>query len=231
MSDIATLPPEDSLKPARELAAANKARWTGESDDYRAARTALLTEEIELRRQIQRVAGSPCSAALPVAKDYRFSLAGKGSASSPFGRHGTFVLIHDVRAGARAALPDVHLVRRLADITREIGNRRAAIVARSRSRASSPSPRGRWRNLDLQHRHDYGATFIPDRRGRRLAWDGLRRDATGPPVLPPRHGIETPTTASIPPRARSARLAYRHAPGGRAAGWYRSWNTTRNKKR
>jgi predicted dithiol-disulfide oxidoreductase (DUF899 family) len=71
MSDTATLPPE--LKPASEMAAASKTRWDGESDEYRAARTALLAKEIELRRQIQRVAGQ--RRALPpgpVAKDYRF---------------------------------------------------------------------------------------------------------------------------------------------------------------
>jgi len=71
MSDTAALPSE--LKPARELAEASKTRWVGESAEYRQARTALLAEEIELRRQIQRVAEH--RRALPpgpVAKDYRF---------------------------------------------------------------------------------------------------------------------------------------------------------------
>jgi predicted dithiol-disulfide oxidoreductase (DUF899 family) len=73
MSNIATLPAQESLKSARELASASKARWAGESAGYRAARTALLAEEIELRRQIQRTAEH--RRALPpgpVAKDYRF---------------------------------------------------------------------------------------------------------------------------------------------------------------
>jgi predicted dithiol-disulfide oxidoreductase (DUF899 family) len=73
MSDIATLPPQDELKPAQELAEASETRWVGESDEYRRARTALLAEEIALRRQIQRVAEQ--RRALPpgpVAKDYRF---------------------------------------------------------------------------------------------------------------------------------------------------------------
>jgi predicted dithiol-disulfide oxidoreductase (DUF899 family) len=71
MSDTATLSAD--LKPAPEMAAASTTRWQGESDDYRRARTALLAEEIELRRQIQRVAEQ--RRALPpgpVAKDYRF---------------------------------------------------------------------------------------------------------------------------------------------------------------
>jgi predicted dithiol-disulfide oxidoreductase (DUF899 family) len=55
------------------MAEAHPSRWPGESAEYRRARTALLAEEIELRRQIQRVAEQ--RRALPpgpVAKDYRF---------------------------------------------------------------------------------------------------------------------------------------------------------------
>ncbi|HEY7806214.1 MAG TPA: DUF899 family protein [Croceibacterium sp.] len=73
MDDTATLPQQNELKPARELAAGSTTRWDGESAAYRQARTALLADEIELRRQIQRVAEQ--RRALPpgpVAKDYRF---------------------------------------------------------------------------------------------------------------------------------------------------------------
>ena len=45
-----------ALKPAAELAAAASKPYPGDSADYRRARTALLTEEIELRRHIERVA-------------------------------------------------------------------------------------------------------------------------------------------------------------------------------
>lgn len=44
------------LVPAAELAARSTARWPNESAAYRRARTALLAEEIALRRQIERVA-------------------------------------------------------------------------------------------------------------------------------------------------------------------------------
>ena len=44
------------LKPAVELVNGNAARHPNESTDYRRARQALLTEEIELRRHIERVA-------------------------------------------------------------------------------------------------------------------------------------------------------------------------------
>jgi predicted dithiol-disulfide oxidoreductase (DUF899 family) len=64
----------ETLKPAAELAADNPVRIPNESAEYRAARTALLDEEIELRRHIERVAVQ--RRALPpggvVAGDYRF---------------------------------------------------------------------------------------------------------------------------------------------------------------
>ena len=44
---------EAILPPAEELAARAKSRWPGESAEYRAARTALLAEEIDLRRHIE----------------------------------------------------------------------------------------------------------------------------------------------------------------------------------
>jgi predicted dithiol-disulfide oxidoreductase (DUF899 family) len=45
-----------SLKSATELAAASSKPYPNDSAEYRAARTALLAEEIELRRHIERVA-------------------------------------------------------------------------------------------------------------------------------------------------------------------------------
>ena len=61
------------LKSGAELARNHDPHYPNESDDYRRARNALLGEEIELRRQIQRVAAQ--RRALPPggeAKDYRF---------------------------------------------------------------------------------------------------------------------------------------------------------------
>jgi predicted dithiol-disulfide oxidoreductase (DUF899 family) len=63
-----------ALTPAAELARDNPIRQPNESAEYRAARTALLAEEIELRRHIARVAEQ--RRALPpggeVTGDYRF---------------------------------------------------------------------------------------------------------------------------------------------------------------
>ncbi|MEI4483648.1 MULTISPECIES: DUF899 family protein [unclassified Phyllobacterium] len=46
----------ETLVPAQELALKNGARYPNESEEYRKARNALLAEEIELRRHIERVA-------------------------------------------------------------------------------------------------------------------------------------------------------------------------------
>jgi predicted dithiol-disulfide oxidoreductase (DUF899 family) len=45
-----------TLVPARDLAATNKAHYPNESAEYRAARNELIVEEIELRRRVERVA-------------------------------------------------------------------------------------------------------------------------------------------------------------------------------
>ncbi|MES2939376.1 MAG: DUF899 family protein [Pseudomonadota bacterium] len=64
-----------SLKPAAELAAAAAAKpYPNDSAEYRAARTRLLAEEIELRRKIESVAG--LRRQLPLGgqpPDYRFT--------------------------------------------------------------------------------------------------------------------------------------------------------------
>ena len=65
----------ETLLPADQLARENPIRIPNESAAYRAARQALLAEEFELRRQIERVAAM--RRALPpggpvVGGDYRF---------------------------------------------------------------------------------------------------------------------------------------------------------------
>lgn len=83
------------LAPAAELAGRNGVRYPNESEEYRRARTALLAEEIELRRHIERVA--ELRRALPpggeVTKDYRFvGEGGPTSFSEMFGGRQTLVL-------------------------------------------------------------------------------------------------------------------------------------------
>jgi predicted dithiol-disulfide oxidoreductase (DUF899 family) len=68
------MPDAPALVPATELVNRNRYRFPNESDAYRHARNALLAEEIELRRHIERVA--ELRRALPpggeVTGDYRF---------------------------------------------------------------------------------------------------------------------------------------------------------------
>jgi predicted dithiol-disulfide oxidoreductase (DUF899 family) len=65
---------QQALRSAAELARASKRRYPGESAEYRQARTALLEQEIELRRHIERVAAQrralPSGAIVP--ENYRF---------------------------------------------------------------------------------------------------------------------------------------------------------------
>jgi predicted dithiol-disulfide oxidoreductase (DUF899 family) len=87
----------DNTLPVRaaELAAKNKAHLPNESTEYREARNALLAEEIELRRNIERVAA--LRRALPaggeVTEDYTFDgRDGAASISQLFGDKDTLVL-------------------------------------------------------------------------------------------------------------------------------------------
>jgi predicted dithiol-disulfide oxidoreductase (DUF899 family) len=82
------------LGDAKEMAAKSAWPYPNESADYRAARTALLAEEIELRRHIERVA--EMRRALPpggaVTGDYRFGSAqGQVGLADMFGAKPTLI--------------------------------------------------------------------------------------------------------------------------------------------
>lgn len=82
------------LKPAGKLARKSKAKFPNESRKYRKARTALLAEEIELRRHLWRVA--EMRRALPPggeANDYRFvGKEGEVGIEQLFGDKNTLVI-------------------------------------------------------------------------------------------------------------------------------------------
>jgi predicted dithiol-disulfide oxidoreductase (DUF899 family) len=83
------------LASAEQLAAANQAHFPNESPAYRKARNALLAEEIELRRHIERVASQrralPPGGELP--QDFEFvSENGLVRLSGLFGGHDTLLL-------------------------------------------------------------------------------------------------------------------------------------------
>src|ERR1700730_8168133 len=84
-----------ALTPAGELARASAVRFPNESAEYRRAREALLAEEIELRRHIERVAEQ--RRALPpggeVTKNYAFEgESGPVSFAGLFGDKDTLVI-------------------------------------------------------------------------------------------------------------------------------------------
>jgi predicted dithiol-disulfide oxidoreductase (DUF899 family) len=86
---------QQQLKAASELAQKNGVRFPNESDAYRRARSALLAEEIELRRHIERVAEQrrALPPGGPVSKDYRFAgETGPLSFSNLFGDRQTLVV-------------------------------------------------------------------------------------------------------------------------------------------
>jgi len=93
--------------PALQLAATNTARFPNESAAYRSARNALLVEEIELRRQLERVAAQ--RRALPqggeIPQDFEF-ISNKGSVrlSTLFGDKDT-VLIYSMMFGPERQAP------------------------------------------------------------------------------------------------------------------------------
>ena len=85
----------EPLAPATELAKSNRARFPDESAEYRRARNALLAEEIELRRHIERVAEQ--RRRLPpggeVKRDYRFQgESGPVSLAELFGDKDTLIV-------------------------------------------------------------------------------------------------------------------------------------------
>jgi predicted dithiol-disulfide oxidoreductase (DUF899 family) len=97
---------EDRLVPAAAMVAKHAASFPNESADYRAARNALLVEEIELRRHAERVA--KMRRRLPpggaVARDYRFvGERGETTFAGLFGDRDTLVVYNYMFGPQRTA--------------------------------------------------------------------------------------------------------------------------------
>jgi predicted dithiol-disulfide oxidoreductase (DUF899 family) len=97
----------DQLVPAQQLAATNRAHYPNESAEYREARNALLAEEIELRRHVERVARQ--RRVLPpggqLAKDFEFiSESGPISHSRLFGDKHT-LMVYSMMYGPKRREP------------------------------------------------------------------------------------------------------------------------------
>jgi predicted dithiol-disulfide oxidoreductase (DUF899 family) len=146
----------ESLVPAAELARRSPVRFPNESAEYRAARTALLKEEIELRRHLERVAAQ--RRALPpggeVKGDYRFEGEhGAKSFADLFGDKQTLV-VYSYMFGPQRERPCPMCTNLLgawegnaADIDQRIAT---AIVARSPIKRLIEWKKERgWKNLKL----------------------------------------------------------------------------------
>jgi predicted dithiol-disulfide oxidoreductase (DUF899 family) len=101
------MPYSETLVPAQQLAATNRAHYPNESAEYRVARNLLLAEEIELRRHVERVARQ--RRALPpggeLAKDFEFiSESGQTSLSRLFGEKDT-LMVYSMMYGPQRKAP------------------------------------------------------------------------------------------------------------------------------
>ena len=122
----------ESLVPAAELARRSPVRFPNESAAYRAARTALLAEEIDLRRHLERVAAQ--RRALPpggeVIGDYRFEgERGPMSFADLFGDKQTLA-VYSYMFGPERERPCPMCTNLLGGLGRKRGRYRAAHCAR-----------------------------------------------------------------------------------------------------
>lgn len=144
------------LRPATELAGLNRTRFPNESEEYRKARNALLAEEIELRRHIERVAELRRQLPLggAVTKDYSFEGEnGLVGLADLFGARQTLV-IYSYMYGPERERPCpmcTSTVSAWEGELRDIEQRVAfAIVARSPIQRLTAFKKERgWRNLKL----------------------------------------------------------------------------------
>ena len=156
-----------------ELAARSNYRYPNESPEYRRARTALLAEEIALRRQIERVAEQ--RRALPpggeVLKDYVFEgEQGPAHFAGLFGKHDTLV-VYSWMFGPERERPCpmcTAFLGALAGNANDIRQRMAlAVVARAPIERLTAFARERgWQNMPLYSdtTEEYGRDY--------LAWTG-----------------------------------------------------------
>jgi len=183
---------QPDLVPAVELADRNPMRFPNESAAYRQARQALLAEEIELRRHIERVA--ELRRALPpggaVSGDYRFEgEAGPTGFAGLFGDKQTLV-VYSYMYGPHRARPCpmcTSLLGAWDGEARDMEQRIAlAVVARSPIERLVDFKRERgWRHLKLYS--DLDGAYSRDYFG--MATDGSDGDQAAINVFTRRDGI------------------------------------------
>ncbi|UYO41764.1 DUF899 family protein [Rhodopseudomonas palustris] len=224
-----------TLKPAIELARASGVRYPNESAEYRRAREALLAEEIELRRHIERVAAQRRQ--LPpggeVTKPYAFE--GEGGQTDFAGLFGgkQSLVVYNFMYGPQRAEPCPMCTSLLSawdgevpDITQRVA---LAVVARSPIDRLVAFKRQRgWHHLPLftdltdAFSHDYHAitpsgdevpafNVFTRRDGTiRHFWGGEMTGATSDPGQDPRGAPDLMPLWTI----------FDSTPEGRGADWY-----------
>lgn len=234
-----------ALVPAAELAARETARWPNETEEYRRARTALLAEEIELRRHIERVAAQ--RRALPSGPEvtgiYRFEgERGPVGFAELFGGKDTLV-VYTYMFGPQREKPCPMCTSLLSAWDGEVPDiaQRVAFAVTARSPIARllafKRERG-WRHLplysdsDQTFSRDYGAVApdggdIPQllvftrRDGAiRLFWAGEMGDASKDPGQDPRGAPDLMPLWTI----------LDSTPEGRGTDWYPSLNYPENNR-
>lgn len=226
-----------TLVPAETLAQANRAHVPNESAEYRRARNALLAEEIELRRHLERVA--QMRRELPpggvVTKDYRFEgEAGPVGLADLFGDRDTLIVYNFMFGPARKALcPSctsfmASWEKKMADI-----EQRVALVMVARSPIArileAKASRG-WKNLKMfsdpsgDYTRDYVSAEDADMPGYsvftrkdgaiRHFWSGEMGGETADPGQDPRGA----------PDLDPLWILLDTTPGGRGTDWYPKLN-------
>ncbi|MGC1548672.1 MAG: DUF899 family protein [Rhodanobacter sp.] len=223
------------LIPAIELAKRNDVRFPNESDDYRRARDALLVEEIELRRHIERVAEQ--RRALPpggeVTGSYHFQGEnGPVDFAGLFGDKQTLV-IYSYMFGPQRERPCpmcTSLLSAWDGEARDIGQRVSlAVVARSPiERLVAFKNERHWRNLKLYS--DIDGSYSRDYYG--ISKDGgddagfnvfTRRDGTIRHFWSGEMGFETADPGQDPrgaPDLMPIWTVLDATPEGRGTDWY-----------
>jgi len=221
------------LKPAAELAKMNRVRFPNESNEYRRARDALLVEEIELRRHIERVAEQ--RRALPpggeVTKNYRFvGESGPAIFSDLFGDKETLV-IYSYMYGPQRAQPCPMCTSLLSAWDGEALDveQRVALVAVARSPierlVAFKKARG-WRHLrifsdsDGDYTRDYVSANDDDIAGLNVF---TRRDGTIRHFWGGEMGFETADPGQDPrgaPDLMPLWIILDNTPEGRGTDWY-----------
>jgi predicted dithiol-disulfide oxidoreductase (DUF899 family) len=223
-----------ALTPADELARRNKTSYLNESPEYRRARQALLVEEIELRRHIERVAEQ--RRALPpggeVTKDYRFvGEKGPVSFADLFGDKQSLV-VYSYMFGPQRERPCpmcTSLLSAWDGEARDVEQRVAlAVIARSpiERLVAFKKERG-WRNLKLYS--DTTEEFSRDHHALTAEGEGAsfdvftRRDGTIRHFWSGEMGFETADPGQDPRGAPDLMPLWTildSTPEGRAADWY-----------